>query len=66
MTRQNIKIYKTIHPFITDVNNVHGIYTTYGCGQSAICAAASAHATAITIPGYDKLSKPKEFPKIFE
>lgn len=58
MTRQNITIYKTIHPSITDVNNIHGM--AYGCEQSVICAAASAHATAITIPGYDKLSKPKE------
>ena len=50
-------IYNNIHLFITDVNNVHGMYCTYGCGYSTICAAGSALASAVTIPGYDKLTK---------
>ena len=46
-------------PYHTDVKNVleflHGMYLN-GCRYSGICAARSALASAVTIPGYEKLS----------
>ena len=48
-----------VDPLVTDVKNVldflHGMYKR-GCRYSGICAARSALSSAITIPGYERIS----------